>query len=291
MYPNIYEGSIYRPPSEAYSLILQATIGCSWNRCTFCIAFKGKNFRIKSLEEIKSDVEQVYSYYKNVTRIFLADGNALVALTEELEEIIKFLYTKFQKLERVTIYGGPLDIKKKSVEELIRLKKAGLTMVYFGLESGSDEVLKLIKKGASSKTMIETGKKVKDAGLILSAIFILGLGGTQLSDIHAKETARVLNEIDPQYAAALTLMVVKGSDIEKDINSDRITLLNPEQILHELRTLVENLKLTNTIFRANHASNYAEIRGTLPHNKEEILSQINDALLMGKYKPDFLRGL
>lgn len=291
MTPNIYEGSIYRPPSEAYSLILQATIGCSWNRCTFCIAFKDKKYREKSLEEIKRDVDLVYPYYKDVNRIFLADGNAIAMSTDELEKIIKFLYLKFQKLERITIYGGPIDLNKKSVEELKRLKDAGLTMVYFGLESGSDEVLKLIKKGANSKTMIETAKKVKDAGLKLSIIFILGLGGTELSKTHANETARVLNAIDPDYAAALTLMVVRGSDIENDIKSGKITLLNPIEVLYELREIVEKLELTSTIFRANHASNYAEIRGTLSKDKKEILSQIEDALVIGDYKPEFLRGL
>lgn len=291
MFANIYEGTIYRPPSEAYSLILQATVGCSWNRCTFCIAFKDKEYRIKSLKELIRDVETVYPYYKDVSRIFLADGNALAMPTNELVAMLNYLYSKFRNLERITIYGGPLDIKKKSVEELKRLKEAGLSMVYFGLESGSDDVLKSVKKGSNSKTMIETAKKVKDAGLKLSVIFILGLGGTELSEVHAMETARVINAQDPEYAAALTLMVVPGAEIENDVKSGSLTLLNPQQILQELRTIVEGLKLTNTVFRANHASNYAEIRGTLPWDKENILAQIDDALKIGKYKPDFLRGL
>ena len=158
MFIDIYEGSIYRPPSEAYSLILQATIGCSWNRCTFCVAFQEKEFRAKSLAELERDVDIVYPHHKETTRIFLADGNALCLPTDELEAMLRMLYRRFKRLERVTIYGGPLDIRLKSVDELARLKEAGLTMVYFGLESGSDEVLKRIKKGAKAELMIETGQ-------------------------------------------------------------------------------------------------------------------------------------
>ncbi|MCK4757418.1 MAG: radical SAM protein [Thermoplasmata archaeon] len=291
MYDDIYEGSIWRPPSEAYSLILQATVGCSWNKCSFCIAYKGKTFRIKTLDDIKRDVEKIYPHCKDTKRIFLADGNALCVPTDELEAVIKFLYSKFEKLERISIYGGPLDIKDKSVDELMRLKEAGLELVYFGLESGSDDVLKMVKKGALSELMIETGKKVKASGLKLSAIYILGLGGIELTDSHAIETARVISAMDPDYAAALTLMIVPGSDIAADIGSGRITLLNPDQTLQELRKMVEQLEVTNTIFRANHASNYAPIRGTLPRDKERILAQIDDALKKGVYKPELMRGL
>ena len=291
MYDDIYEGSIWRPPSEAYSVILQATVGCSWNKCSFCIAYKGKTFRIKTLDDIKMDVEKIYTHSKDTKRIFLADGNALCVPTDELEAMIEFLYSKFEKLERISIYGGPLDIKDRSVHELKRLKEAGLELVYFGLESGSDDVLKMVKKGALSKLMIETGKKVKASGLKLSVIYILGLGGIELTDPHATETARVISAMDPDYAAALTLMVVPGSGIASDIDSGRITLLNPDQALRELRRMVEQLEVTDTIFRANHASNYAPIRGKLPGGKESILDQIDDALKKGVYKPEFMRGL
>ena len=291
MYDDIYEGSIWRPPSEAYSLILQATVGCSWNKCSFCIAYKDKTFRIKTLDDIKRDVEKIHPHSKDTKRIFLADGNALCVPTDELEAMIEFLYSKFERLERISIYGGPLDIKDKSIDELKRLKEAGLALVYFGLESGSDDVLRMVKKGALSELMIETGKKVKASGLKLSAIYILGLGGIKLTDSHATETARVISAMDPDYAAALTLMVVPGTDIVSDIDSGRITLLNPDQTLQELRKMVEQLEVTNTVFRANHASNYAPIRGTLPGDKESVLSQIDDALKRGVYKPDSMRGL
>jgi len=291
MLDDIYEGSIWRPPSEARSLILQATVGCSWNRCTFCIAYRNKTFRMRTLDDIKADVEKVFPVYKDTKRIFLADGNALSLPTEELEAIIGFLYSRFGRLERVSIYGGPLDIREKSVDELRRLGEAGLDLVYFGLESGSDEVLKLVKKGAPSDLMIETGRKVRGSGLKLSLIYILGLGGTELTEVHATETARVISAIDPDYAAALTLMVVPGSAIAADIESGRITLLNPDQALRELRTMVEELDVTNTIFRANHASNYAPIRGRLPGEKQSILAQIDEALKSGAYRPEFMRGL
>ncbi len=291
MYDDIYEGSVWRPPSEANSLILQATVGCSWNKCSFCIAYRGKTFRIKTLDDIKRDVEKIYPHNKDTKRIFLADGNALCVPTDELEAMIEFLYSKFEKLERVSIYGGPLDIKDRSVHELRRLREAGLEIVYFGLESGSDDVLRMVKKGALSELMIETGKKVRASGLKLSAIYILGLGGIELTDSHAAETASVISAMDPDYAAALTLMVVPGSDMASDIDSGRMTLLRPDQALRELRKMVERLEVTHTIFRANHASNYAPIRGTLPGDKESVLAQIDDALERGVYKPEFMRGL
>jgi len=288
---DIYEGAVFRPPSEAFSLILQATIGCSWNRCTFCVAFKDKTFRIKTLEEIKSDVEKVFPYYQNVQRIFLADGNALSMPTDELVSIIQYLYSKFPILERVSIYGGPLDIRKKSVDELKRLKDAGLDLVYFGLESGSDEVLRLVKKGATASDMIETAGKMKESGLKLSTIFILGLGGRERTDVHAVETAKVISAQNPEYAAGLTLMVEPDSLIEKDLDSGRLTLLEPNEALLELRKIVENLEVTNTVFRTNHASNYITFGGSLPKDRALLLAQIDKGLKEGGYRPEFLRGL
>lgn len=288
---DIYEGAVFRPPSEAYSLILQAAIGCSWNRCTFCVAFKDKTFRIKTLEEIQSDVEKVLPYYQNVQRIFLADGNALAMPTDELEAILQYLYSKFHILERISIYGGPQDIKKKSVEELKRLKTAGLDLVYFGLESGSDEVLRLVNKGATASDMIETAGKVKKAGLKLSTIFILGLGGKERTDVHASETARVISAQDPEYAAGLTLMIEPDSGIKEDVEAGRLTLLTPHEALLELRKIVEDLHVTNTVFRTNHASNYITFGGSLPKDREVLMKQIDKGLEKGGYRPEFMRGL
>ena len=291
MFPDIYEGNLFRPPSEAYSLILQATIGCSWDRCTFCTAFKGKHFRIKSFEEIARDVEKVLPQFGRTRRIFLADANALCMPTDELEKVIEHLYASFPALERVAIYGGPRDIAEKSVEELTRLREAGLKLVYFGLESGSDQVLRKVRKGALSETMIECAHKLKAAGLKLSSIFILGLGGEELSEVHAQETARVISAQDPDFAAGLTLMVEPGSGIEEEVREGRLTLLNPEQVLQELRVIVEGLELTNTMFRTNHASNYAGLGGTLPRDKLRILEAIDAALAQGNFKAERFRRL
>ena len=291
MIADIYEGAVFRPPSEAFSLILQPTIGCSWNRCTFCVAFKDKEYRVRSLRDIHGDVERIFPYYRDVQRIFLADGNALSMPTDELVAILEFLHSKFHILERISIYGGPLDIKKKSIEELGKLRKAGLDLVYFGLESGSNEVLRRIKKGATAADMVNTAGKVKEAGLRLSVIFILGLGGTEMSDIHAEETARVVSAQDPEYAAALTLMAEPGSEILESVRSGSLTLLDPLEVLEELHNTVRGISVTNTVFRANHASNYAPIGGTLPGDKKKILSEIERIIKKGRYKPEFLRAL
>jgi radical SAM superfamily enzyme YgiQ (UPF0313 family) len=288
---DIYEGTIFRPPSEAHSLILQATIGCSWGKCTFCVAFREKEFRIKSMAQLEADVEKVLPYYLHATRIFLADGNALCIPTDQLESEIKMLYKRFPDLELVTLYGGPLDIKKKTPEELTRLKEAGLSMIYIGLESGSAEVLKLIKKGATPKDMVSAAKKLRDVGIPLSVIFILGLGGKELSSTHAKGTAKVLSAMDPPYAAALTLMVEPGAPILEDVTQKRIDIQTPQEDLTELRAIVSGLEVTNMVFRANHPSNYVIFKATLPNDKQRLLEEIDGALAQGKFRPESFRRL
>lgn len=289
----IYEGSIFRPPSEARSLILQATIGCSHNKCTFCITYRDKEFRIKSIDEMKSDIAVVLPYYKEARRIFLADGNALAIPTADLLNILDLLRNSFPKLERVGIYACPQDILKKSVEELRKLKEAGLGIIYIGLESGSDEILRKVKKGVKSKHMIEAARKVKEAGIPLSVIFILGLGGREKSIEHATETARVISEMDPDYAGALTLMVIRGTEIYDEVRNGDLDILSPREVFQELKILIENLNLTNCVFRANHASNYLPVGGTLPHDKEEMLIKLNSILARDdvSFKPEWLRGL
>lgn len=291
MFQDIYEGAVYRPPSEANSLILQATIGCSWNRCTFCTMFAEKQFRVRGLEGIQADVGKVYPFYRDIDRIFLADGNALCVETGELKAILALLYSRFKKLERVTIYGGPIDIIKKSIDELKELKDAGLSLIYLGLESGSAEVLKMVKKGATPEMMIEASRKVKEAGIPLSVIFILGLGGKELSEVHARETGKVLSMMDPEYAAALTLMVDEGAPIESDVMSGKLTLLGPDEVLKELKDIVVGLELTDCLFRANHASNYHPIGGRFPDDKAMIIAQIERALSGSEFKPEYFRRL
>lgn len=289
----IYEGSVFRPPSEARSLILQATIGCSHNKCTFCITYRDKKFRIKTFEEIKDDVEKILPYYGDAKRIFLADGNALVIPTNDLIKILHLIKESFPRLERIGIYACPQDILKKSVSELKALKSSGLGIIYLGLESGSDPILKKVRKGVSSKRMVEAGDKVKEAGIILSVIFILGLGGKEQSQEHATETARVLTKMDPDYIGALTLMAIKGTEIYDEVKTGKLELLEPREIFEELRILIENMNLTKCIFRANHASNYLPVGGSLPDDKPEMLDKINRILLRDdvSFKPEWLRAL
>lgn len=290
---SIYEGSIFRPPSEANSLILQVTIGCSHNKCTFCGTYREKTFRIKSFDEIKSDIKVVYPYYKDIDRIFLADGNALIISLPELLKILNYLYDKFPKLQRVGTYACPSDLLKKSEDELKKLQKAGLGIIYLGLESGSDKLLKKVRKGALAKHMIEGVKKVKAAGIIISVIMILGLGGKADSEEHAKESARVLNEMDPDYIGALTLMVVDGTEIAADVKAGKLELLEPRDVFQELKILLENLEVTNCVFRANHASNYIPVGGTFPDDKKTILKKLDRILATEdiSFKAEWLRAL
>ena len=289
----IYEGFVFRPPSEARSLILQVTIGCSHNKCTFCVTYRDKKFRIKSCEDIKSDVEHVLPYYRRTKRIFLADGNALVLKTEKLLKILALLKESFPELERIGIYACPQDILRKSVSELKELKNAGLGIIYIGLESGSDEILKNVKKGVTSEQMIEAANKVKEAGLTLSVIFILGLGGKEYSKEHATKTGEILSKMDPDYIGALTLMVIKGTEIYEEVKAGKLELLEPRDVFEELKLLIDNLDVSNCIFRANHASNYLPVGGTLPFDKQEMLQKIEKILNMEdvSFKPEWLRAL
>ncbi|MCK5561097.1 MAG: radical SAM protein [Thermoplasmata archaeon] len=290
---SIYEGSIFRPPSEANSLILQITIGCSHNKCTFCGTYREKTFRIKSYEDIKADVEVVYPYYKDIDKIFLADGNALIIPTPELLKILKLLYDTFPRLQRVGTYACPSDLLKKPVDELKQLRKAGLGIIYLGLESGSDQILKRVRKGALSKHMLEGVKKVKAAGMKISVIMILGLGGKAHSKEHAEQTGKVLSAMDPDYIGALTLMVVTGTEVHAEVESGKLELLEPRDVFSELQVLIKNLNVTNCIFRANHASNYIPVGGTFPEDKESILKKLDRILAADEvsFKPEYLRAL
>jgi len=290
---DIYEGSIWRPPSEAYSLILQATVGCSHNMCTFCGTYRDKTFRTKTTEQLKRDVDVVYPHAKNVKKIFLADGNALVIGTEELVSMLEMLRSRFGKLERIGVYGSPSDINKKSLDELKQLKKAGLGIIYLGLESGSDKILKKVRKGALSKHMISGARKVKDAGILFSVIFIIGLGGKEHTMEHGKETGRVLSEMDPDYIGGLTLMLVEGTEIDEEVKLGKMTLLDPKETLQELLLLVKELELSNCMVRINHASNYVPIGGTFPQDKEKVVHQLEGLLASNdiNFKPEYMRGL
>lgn len=285
-----YEGTVYRPPSEAYSLIIQVTLGCSHNKCTFCNMYKDRNFKIKSLDEVFEDLELSRKYYKYVRRIFLADGDALILKTENLEKILMKIKEVFPECERVSVYGTPADILRKSEEDLIKLKKLGLDIIYIGVESGSDEVLKDVNKGVTSEEIIKAGQKVKRTGIKLSATLISGLGGKEKSKLHAKESARVISAINPDYLGILTLMIEPGTQIYNKVENNEMTLLNPKEVMVETRELIRNLEVSNCIFRSNHASNYAPLAATLGDEKERLLKEL-DSIIGSDYsfKDEYFR--
>lgn len=287
-----YEGSVYRPPSEARSLIIQVTIGCSHNKCTFCNMYKDKRFRIRKLEEIIEDLEEAREYYRSVKKIFLADGNALVLKNEDLKKILLRIKELYPECERIGIYGAPQDILRKSVEELKELKELGIGIVYLGIESGSDEILKDINKGVNSAQMIEAGQKVVSSGIGLSVMIISGLGGKEKWKEHAVESARVLNEINPDYIALLTLLLNPGTKMHDDVQSGNLKLLNPNEVMVETKELITNLEVTNCMFRSNHASNYVPLGGSLSEDKNILLEQLDAAIKERyNYKDEFLRRL
>lgn len=286
---------VFRPPSEARSLLIQASIGCSNNTCAFCGSNLVKKFEIRPLEEIQEDILEARALYgEGVRRVFLLDSNALCIRTEDLLEMLNLLYAVFPHLERVGLYACATDALKKSEEELRELSKAGLKIAYVGVESGDDVILKRMRKGVTAKQTIEGCRKIMDAGITLSVTIILGLGGRERWRENAVETAKVLNQIDPPYVGALTLMVVPGTPLHRDVLEDKFQVLNAQEILREMRVLVENLELTNCVFRSNHASNYLPLGGTLPQDKEGILSVIDLALkksIKVPLRPEKLRRL
>jgi len=287
-----YEMPLYRPPSEAYSLIFQVTLGCSHNQCAFCIMYRKKKFRIRPWEEFKADILEAALAYRGINRVFLADGDALVIDTDYMIQILDFLYEKFPSLERVSAYANPSNLLEKSEEDLQRIKKAGLQMLYFGIETGDDELLVRIRKGATSQDLITSAKKAIDAGFLLSATVILGLAGKQGSERHALETARVCSAINPQYLSALTLILEDDNRYFSRCLGKEWEMMDKLEILTELRTMIEHFQLNNCIFRSNHASNYLPIKATLNHDKEKLLQEIDNALKNpAQLRPEFLRAL
>lgn len=287
-----YEGKVYRPPSEARSVIIQATIGCSHNKCTFCSMYKEDQFRIRKTEEIIEDINSARMNYENIDRVFLADGDALMIKTKELVQILNRIKNNLPECERIGIYASPKSIMTKSVDELKILKAAGLSIAYLGLESGSDEILEDINKGATSEEIIREANKLRDAGILLSVTLISGLGGKEKSIQHAIESAKAINQIHPDYLGLLTLMIEPGTKFYDDVNSGKFQLLSPGEVALETLTLLENLDVEGCIFRSNHASNYISLKGTLNQDKDEMINQLKQAI-DGEvnFKDEFLRGL
>jgi radical SAM superfamily enzyme YgiQ (UPF0313 family) len=289
-----YHGMVIRPPSEADSYILQVTYGCSHNRCTFCGTYLDKPFRVRPIEEVREDIALAGSKLPDTRRVFLADGNALVLDTERLVAILDALGSAFPRLRRVGIYANARDILGKTDADLALLQQRKLQVVYLGLESGSDEVLRRTRKGITSAEMVEAVHKLRRAELRASVIAILGLGGRELSAEHAEETGRVVSAMDPEYFSLLTLMLVPGTELHRQWQSGAFELPDPADLLHELRRVVARTEgLSRCIFRTNHASNYLPLAGTLSRDKVRLLATIDEAFSRGRsaLRPETWRGL
>ena len=283
-----YSGMVIRPPSEADSYILQATFGCAHNQCTFCGTYADKPFAERPIEEVLEDIAAAGRRFGEMPRVFIADGNALVLPAPQLVTILDALDEAFPRLRRVGIYASARDILDKSDAELAVLREKKLQLVYLGLESGSDEVLRRVSKRDTSAEMIEAVHKAKRAGMRVSVIALLGLGGVELSAEHAAETGRVVSAMDPQYLAMLTLMLVPGTPLYRQANEGGFRLPSPDGLLTELGEVLRNTddRLSRCVFRTNHASNYLPLAGVLSRDKESLLAAIDETQNRG---PDALR--
>ena len=289
-----YEGDIIRPPSEAYSLLLQVTVGCSHNQCTFCPSFKDKRFRIKSLEEIVEDLEYASRRVRHIDRLFLCDGDALIIPQKRLLEILKAVQKHLPGVRRIGTYGNAKSILRKTVEELCELQEPGLGIVYLGIETGNEELLRKIRKGATCEQIVEAGRRVKEAGITLSATVLLGIGGTEKSMEHARDTARILTDVDPDFAGVLTVMVVPGTPLDEERKAGAFVLPDTFDLLKELSVILSGARFTNCFFTANHASNYLPIRARMPRDQEKVVGLIDEIVRRSDasmLRPESMRGL
>jgi len=287
-----YEGNIIRPPSEANSILLQVTVGCSHNKCTFCGTYTGERFKIKPDHVIMADIAFAAEYCRRQRRVFLCDGDALIIPQKRLLNILLQIEKQLPWVTRVGVYANTKSLKMKTPEQLKELRAHGLGIAYMGLETGDDVTLKKINKGATSQRMIEMGTKARSAGIKLSITVLLGIAGRNRSQIHAEETGRVLSAIDPEFVGALSLMLIPGTPLFNDYEAGDFELPEPHEMLRELRTMIAHTHLSGGLFHANHASNYLPIRARLPRDKEKTLALIDQALL-GRValKPEYLRAL
>ena len=303
---------IIRPPSEHDSYYLPLTSGCSNNSCTFC-AFSFSSLGVRELQDVKQEIDAMYLYVNNHIlvpgqpdivymilrrwdgrKLFLQDGDALVYPYPKLVEVLQYLGQKFPRIERIASYATPQDILRRRPAELKALKDLKLGILYMGVESGDDDILQKVRKGANHEQMVEAARKVKEAGILLSVTVLLGLGGVKGSGQHASETARILTEMDPDYAGALTLTLIPGTALYEAFERGEFDLITPFTSLHELRTMVQESTFTNCFFSSMHASNYFAIRGTLPGDKAKMIRQLDNILAKkdpALLRPEFLRGL
>lgn len=287
-----YEGYCIRPPSEAYSILLQVTLGCSHNKCTFCGSYKDKRFTIKDDEIILSDILFASKYMKRQDRVFLMDGDALIIPQKRLMWILDRIREHLPWVRRVGAYSNTKGIKMKSLEQLIELKGNGLGILYLGVETGDAELRKKINKGSSVQTCIEMGRKVKDAGIKLSVTVLLGIAGREGSLAHARATGELLSAMDPNYVGALTVMLIPGTPLYEEHRKGEFQLPDEKELLQELREMIAHTNLSRGLFFSNHASNYLPVKAKMPKGKQEALDLI-DAALKGDVglRPEWMRAL
>ena len=287
-----YEGYCIRPPSEADSILLQVTLGCSHNRCTFCGSYPDKRFRIKEDKIILSDILYAARHMRHEDRLFLMDGDALIIPQRRLMSILERIKEHLPWVKRIGAYANVKGIKRKSLEELEQLREMNLGILYYGVETGDDEIRKAIHKGSTATTCIEMGRRVKEAGIQLSATVLLGIGGRERSLRHAQETGELLSAMDPDFVGALTVMLIPGTPLYQDFLEGRFELPDERGLLRELREMITHTHLTRGYFFSNHASNYLPVKAKLPSGKQKALDLI-DAALRGEVdlKPEWLRAL
>ena len=273
-----YSGAVYRPPSEAHSLIVQCTLGCSHNRCAFCIMYKEKTFSINPLEQVLGDLAEARAYYPRIERIFLADGDALILPMDYLLSVLDYIRDHFPECERVSAYASTKALMRKSDAELQALREHGLAMVYVGLETGLEPLLAKYDKGVTAEEIIEHSLRAKAAGMTLSVTAINGMGGKEQSEEHALATAAALSRIKADYVAMLTLRVYSGTPLHDWIERGELTMLSPQELALENRLILQHIDSEGSVFRSNHASNYLPLKGTLNRDRDALIEQIDKAL-------------
>ena len=289
-----YEGDLYRPPSEANSLILQATLGCSYNECTFCGMYRDKRFRVRPFEELATEIEWARDNVPGVRKVFLADGDALVAKASHLERILDALHDAFGELRRVSVYASPQSLQVRSVEEMARLKEKGLTLYYLGIESGHDPVLERLEKGVDADEMVRVASKASQAGVKLSTMILLGAGGREGSQAHARASAEVVNRIQPRFVSTLVMSPVPGTPLWDESERGEVDDLDPVELAGELRTFIADLDLKGSVFRSNHASNHLTLAGNLPRDKASLIAALDGVLkdpASAPFVPNWMRQL
>lgn len=288
-----YIGDIYRPPSEAYSLLLQVTVGCSHNKCTFCNMYKNKQFRLRPMEDVLEDLDWARAHYRRVGRIFLCDGDALCLKNNKLLTILDRIRELFPECERVTSYGRATDALRKTDEELRELREHGLTMVYLGAESGSPKVLEMVNKGETAEELIEGVHNLENNGIQTSVTFISGLGGPELMEEHAVESGKMIAKMNASYVSFLTLMLDPVAPLYKDWKEGRFKLLKAEEVLQEAAIMLDHARPEKScVFRSNHASNYVSLKGNLPEDNDRMIEALRRCMKdKSLIKSEYFRAL